>query len=308
MFCKSCGNIINEKDLFCSNCGKKKEFIKCKNSKFGLFWAIGCNLLIFLSFVWGIIFVFKFESPDIIQSDDLKQYMRIFNCEMLEMEQVESYIGADSYFVTEDDCPYFVSYAIFSDIDKQNSFMTQTFKEVGDNGHITGGSKTNINNKFWEYSTIGDSYKKVVMNKNSILTGVSSTHKRFEVKKLFESFGYEYEPNWSGFKFLGYALLIWVVLYLVSMVGILQKTRNKGWIALIPLYNIWCLSKDILGRGWYCLLFLLPIGNFAFKFLLSYKLGKSFGKSLEYCILLCLFSSIVWPLVAFDNSKYINLK
>ena len=55
------------------------------------------------------------------------------------------------------------------------------------------------------------------------------------------------------------------------MWGIEKKIRNKGWIALIPFYNVWSLFKDILGSGWYFLLMFIPIINFIFIIIILYN-------------------------------------
>lgn len=100
------------------------------------------------------------------------------------------------------------------------------------------------------------------------------------------------------------SLFIVIIIVLVSMWGIAKKIRNKGWIALIPIYNIGCLSKDILGSFWFFWLLFIPVVNVIFLFMLLYNLGKSFGKSNSYCILTILFPTILCPLLAFDNSSY----
>ena len=92
------------------------------------------------------------------------------------------------------------------------------------------------------------------------------------------------------------------------MWGTLKKTRNKGWISLIPFYNIGCLSKDVLGSAWWPLLLFVPIGNVVFMFMLYYNMTKVFNKSDSYCVLMMFVPSVLWPLLAFDNSEYDSSK
>ena len=103
---------------------------------------------------------------------------------------------------------------------------------------------------------------------------------------------------------VGFSLFVFIIISLASMWGIEKKIRNKGWISLIPLYNIGCLSKDILGSFWLFLLLFIPGVNIIYLFTLLYNIGKSFGKSNSYCILMMFLPSVLLPLLAFDNSSY----
>lgn len=121
---------------------------------------------------------------------------------------------------------------------------------------------------------------------------------------MFQELNYNYEVDATGEKFIFVALLIILLIFIVSIWKLEKKIRNKGWIALIPFYNIGCLTKDILGSYWYALLLVIPIGNVAFLYLLYYYMGQAFKKSDTYCMLLMFFPHIVCPLLAFDNSIY----
>ena len=109
-------------------------------------------------------------------------------------------------------------------------------------------------------------------------------------------------------KIVGYSLYVLLFISIISMWGTLRKTRNKGWISLIPFYNIGCLSKDVLGSAWWSLLLFVPIVNVVFIFTLFYNMAKVFNKNDSYCVLMMLIPSVLWPLLAFDNSEYDSSK
>ena len=157
---------------------------------------------------------------------------------------------------------------------------------------------------YYEYTTYGDYYKAIVYNNNSILYVAGSKEYRDEIINIYKDLNYKYELNMQGMKVVALAFYILLFIIIVSMWKTLKKTRNKGWISLIPLYNIWCLSDDTLGSPWYSLLLLLPIGNFVFMFMFYYNMGKVFNKDDSYCVLMMFFPSVLWPLLAFDDSKY----
>ena len=90
----------------------------------------------------------------------------------------------------------------------------------------------------------------------------------------------------------------------IIMWKLFVRLGQKGWISLIPFYNIGCLSKDVLGSAWWPLLLFIPIGNVVFMFMLYYNIAKVFNKSDSYCVLMMFIPSVLWPLLAFDNSEY----
>lgn len=102
-------------------------------------------------------------------------------------------------------------------------------------------------------------------------------------------------------------VLLIVLSYAFSAVclwGIFKKTGTKCSNALIPIYNNFCLIKDIMGSGWYFILSIIPFVNTIFSLFLFYKLGKCFGKTTTYCVLMMFFPTIVMPLLAYDDSEY----
>lgn len=143
---------------------------------------------------------------------------------------------------------------------------------------------------------------------NSILCASANKLYRTEIKDIFKDLGYQYKINFKGIQFVWYSSFILLFIIIISMWGTLKKTRNKGWTSLIPFYNIGCLSKDVLGSAWWTLLIFIPILNVVFMFMFFYHISKVFNKKVSYCVLTMFIPSILWPLVAFDDSKYDSSK
>ena len=162
--------------------------------------------------------------------------------------------------------------------------------------------------EYYEYNTSGDYYKAIVYNDNSVLYASADKQYREDVRNIFKDLHYQYEINFKGMQIAWYSLYVLLLICIVSMWGTLKKTRNKGWISLIPFYNIGCLSKDVLGSAWWPLLLFVPIGNVVFMFMLYYNMAKVFNKSDSYCVLMMFVPSVLWPLLAFDNSEYDSSK
>lgn len=276
--------------------------------KISLYFSIICNVSIVLCFIIGSLMFFNYDKTSRIEKNEFVSYMNNKGCSVIDIQEKEKYSGFETYLVTDKNtCPYLISYATFTDKNTLNDFFIKGKNDVlSGNNNVKGKTKISINlfSEYYEYSTSGDYYKKIVYNDNSVLYATASKDYRNEIINIFNDLNYKYEFNLNGMTIMWCSLFIVIIIVLVSMWGIEKKIRNKGWIALIPIYNIGCLSKDILGSFWFFLLSFIPGVNVIFLFILLYNLGKSFGKSNSYCILMMFFPTVLCPFLAFDNSSY----
>lgn len=102
--------------------------------------------------------------------------------------------------------------------------------------------------------------------------------------------------------------LCWGVFLLLVVVGMWKvyvKADQPGWAAIIPIYNIYVMTK-IIGRPWWWLLLLIiPIVNLIVTIIMAIDLAKSFGKDAAYGILLLwLFSIIGYLILGFGDAEY----
>jgi hypothetical protein len=96
--------------------------------------------------------------------------------------------------------------------------------------------------------------------------------------------------------FLTAYFLFIVVIYVVAVVAmwkIFEKAGEKGWKALIPLYNYWTLCEIVGKPGWWSLSFLLSVIPFVgwiaplvVAIIVSIELGKAFGKDTVWSVFL----------------------
>lgn len=288
--------------------------MKNKNSKFGLIFTIVCNVVIVLCFVIGFFLFFKIDLPDKLDKKTFVDYMEAKGCKITDVLDEKDYSGMDDYLMTDkESCPYSISYATFNDKKVKEKFFLQRKRDVlQNNPNVRGRNSISVNDfslQYYEYTTYGDYYKSLVSySDNSILYASVDKEYREEIIKIFKDFNYKYEINTQGMKIAWYSYYILLFIFIVSMWGTLKKTRNDGWISLIPFYNIGCLSKDVLGSPLWSLLLLVPIGNVVFMLMFYYNLGKVFNKNDSYCVLTMFFPSVCWPLLAFDDSKYTKPK
>lgn len=282
--------------------------MKNNYTKGSIFFTITCNVSIVLCFIIGSLMFFKYDVTSRIEKNEFISYMNSKGCSLIDIQEKEKYSGFETYLITDKNtCPYLISYATFTDKNTLNEFFIKGKNDVlSGNNNVKGKTKISINlfSKYYEYSTSGDYYKKIVYKDNSVLYATASKDYGDEIINIFNDLNYKYEFNLSGMTIMWCSLFVVIIIALVSMWGIEKKIRNNGWIALIPVYNIGCLSKDILGSFWLFLLLFIPGVNVIFLLLLLYNLGKAFGKSNLYCILIMFFPTVLCPLLAFDNSSY----
>lgn len=286
--------------------------MKSKISKFGLIFTILCNGAIVLLFIIGFAMMFNVKLPDKIDKNYFTKYMEEKGCPVINLQEEKEYNGMIDYLITEKETrPYLISYATFNDKEVLRDFFSRGKNDVMQNNtNVTGRTSVSINlfSEYYEYNTSGDYYKAIVYNDNSVLYASADKQYREDVRNIFKDLHYQYEINFKGMQITWYSLYVLLFICIVSMWGTLKKTRNKGWISLIPFYNIGCLSKDVLGSAWWPLLLFVPIGNVVFMFMLYYNIGKVFNKSDSYCVLMMFIPSVLWPLLAFDNSEYDSSK
>lgn len=94
--------------------------------------------------------------------------------------------------------------------------------------------------------------------------------------------------------------------YSYAMQVIFMKADKNWWSYWIPLYNYYIYYEITMENGWFCLLSFVPIVGFIVSIISSYQLGKRFGKSGWFTLLL---APIAIPVIAFSKKiNYLHLK
>lgn len=74
--------------------------------------------------------------------------------------------------------------------------------------------------------------------------------------------------------------IVMLAIVMISYWIMFTKCDEKGWKALIPIYNVYISIKLFWGGSpWKILLFFIPIVNSVANIILLYKIGKSFGST-----------------------------
>ncbi|MBL7723813.1 MAG: hypothetical protein JNK27_06675 [Chitinophagaceae bacterium] len=97
-----------------------------------------------------------------------------------------------------------------------------------------------------------------------------------------------------------------VVFIIASIWKVFEKAGQPGWAAIIPIYNIYIMTKIGGKPGWWVLMFFIPFVNFVFLIWLYNMISKSFGKDEGFTAGLVILGFIFWPILGFGSAKYLG--
>lgn len=104
-------------------------------------------------------------------------------------------------------------------------------------------------------------------------------------------------------------LLIQTVLVFAGLWKIFTKAGYKGWLSLIPFYNIWIAVKITDKKYWWFIYCLIPFINVFVIILLFIEFAKCFKHtSLGYQVLVALFPWVMLVLMGWGKDEYTHPK
>ena len=117
---------------------------------------------------------------------------------------------------------------------------------------------------------------------------------------------YEYDHVQYFIGFFAIVLIICIAvsaLYIVSLWKLFNKAGEKGWKAIVPIYNYWIMAKLAVPENpeLYFVLLFVPLANIFASFYLTFKFAKAYGASDALCILTLFFSIVTFPILAFNR-------
>ncbi len=100
--------------------------------------------------------------------------------------------------------------------------------------------------------------------------------------------------------------LVITIFQIAAMAMVFHKAGQPGWAAIIPIYNIYIMTKVAGKPGIWVLWFFIPIVNVIFYIWLYNMISKSFGHDEGFTVGLVLLGIIFWPILGFGGSKYLG--
>lgn len=117
-------------------------------------------------------------------------------------------------------------------------------------------------------------------------------------------FEYSAEPSLPVWFWVLYAAII--IFIIASIWKVFEKAGQPGWAAIIPIYNLYIMTKIGGKPGYWTLLCLVPIVNIVILIWLYNMISKSFGKEEGFTAGLILLGFIFWPILGFGKAKYLG--
>jgi uncharacterized membrane protein YhaH (DUF805 family) len=100
--------------------------------------------------------------------------------------------------------------------------------------------------------------------------------------------------------------LVVAVLYIAGMWKAFEKAGHPGWAAIIPIYNVYIITKIVGREPWWVILAIIPCVSFVVWIVLSIDVAKSYGKDTAYGIGLWLLGFVFWPMLGFGQAQYVG--
>ena len=111
-----------------------------------------------------------------------------------------------------------------------------------------------------------------------------------------------------GIVFLGF-FVVWLALVIFMIVAswkVFTKAGEAGWKSLIPIYNVFVLTK-IAGLEWYwALLSFVPVFQLIPIFLIHQGVAKNFGFGNGFAFGLTFLAPIFYPILALGSAEYMG--
>jgi hypothetical protein len=102
-------------------------------------------------------------------------------------------------------------------------------------------------------------------------------------------------------------LVIWLAVVVLIIAGFWKtfvKAGQPGWAAIVPIYNIYILTKIVGRPAWWVILFFIPFIGLIPAIIVSLDVAKAFGKSTAFAIGLILLSPIFYCILGFGDAQY----
>lgn len=100
--------------------------------------------------------------------------------------------------------------------------------------------------------------------------------------------------------------LVIVIFYLASMWRIFEKAGESGFLAIIPIVNIFFMVKIAGKPGWWIILLFIPFVNIIVAFLVIHGISQNFGHDIGMTLGLFFLGFIFYPVLAWGGSEYVG--
>ncbi|MCI9084399.1 MAG: zinc-ribbon domain-containing protein [Bacilli bacterium] len=311
MKCSKCGNIVNENDSFCTNCGEKinREVLtkqKPETNKKIIFIFVAEIILVILVALGVNGYYSKHFGDKYATQNEFKDLMNSKNYNLEDSTQSYDSKSIKSYDFATNGKDLGIHYIIADGNQNADKVFNNLYRQIESqkqSGFLYTSSVELIDYSYYSLENNGNYYV-VAKNDNTVFAVSGVSKYKDEINAMVKDLGFGYPSN-IVYIIFGIVILVLIIIYVV-MWKIFVKAGVKGWKSLIPLYNCYCLSKIAFNKGWLFILMLITPINLVFIPITCYKLAKAFGKSTGFAVCSIFFPFVTMQIIAFDNSRYIE--
>lgn len=252
----------------------------------------------------SLIWCFKLQEPD---EEDTIDLLRSLGCNLIEKEDKDM-IYEFNYYTEKESCDYIISFSKTYDSDVLSNDYDDFYLDDKYNKDSEVDNSWEFTGLWYEYyAELGKYYRTIVQENNTNLSIVSKSENKNKVDQIFKKLNLEYKyKNTIDFE-LDMFSLFWILVFFFWW-QINVKFGRKGWTALIPIYNLICLSDDVFHDKGRAILCFIPIVNIVYFLSVLWNLGKYFRKGKNYCWLTMIFPCVFIPLLVFSDYKFAKNK
>mgnify|MGYP004660312713 FL=1 len=276
---------------------------------------IVCGISLFVIAVFILIFgiynsTHQVKRYKVLNEDNFKQIMETDSYKVVDLTNSYANQKYISKYYTASSGNKSIIYILLNEDDKGNNLYSSIKKNITNYASNENDIITDIDNSNIKKYVINNGKKYAVLVKvdNMIIYTITETKYMDEMDNIFKDLGYKTTDFKGNMLYFIISISIILILYLISIWRLFVKLGEKGIYSIIPIYNIYILSKKLLGNGIFFIGFLIPIVNIILAIYLNYKLGKMFNKNIIFIIGLIILNPIFLIILSFDNSDYIGMK
>lgn len=102
----------------------------------------------------------------------------------------------------------------------------------------------------------------------------------------------------------GILYFAFIILSIAGLWKMFTKAGQPGFAAIIPIYNIYIMTKIAEKPGWFVLLFFIPLANIYAYVVIMNGISTKFGKGTGFTLGLIFLGFIFFPILGFGDAQY----
>lgn len=96
-------------------------------------------------------------------------------------------------------------------------------------------------------------------------------------------------------------ILAFVLLVIISIWRVYERAGEPGWAVLIPIYNMYVLTKVARVSGWWVVAMFIPLVNIIALLVVSIGVASRFDRGAGFGIGLAFLPMIFYPILAWGD-------